>query len=216
MESANIIHIEPKLNEGIYSTKDISDILDLPYSKVRQSMGGFWQDYTFGAHRDKAINFLTLIEFYTYYKLREIGIKPYVIKKAHTEIAKHLNTPYPFARNIIHTDGKGIWYNLLELLINADGTQQINIAQIIEPFLNKIQFNEKNLAEKFFPLAGSNRIVVDPKYQFGQPVIAGTRIKAEIINDFYKAGESITLICKLYKLSKEQVEDAITYYKQIA
>jgi uncharacterized protein (DUF433 family) len=210
------IHIEPKIGEGVYSTQDISLLLDLPYHKVRQAMNGFWQNYTFGDKGDKSVNFLTLIEFYTYYRLREHGIKPSIIKKAHTEIAKHLNTPYPFARDIIHTDGKGIWYDLLELLINADGSQQINIAPIVKPFLNRIQFNDNKLAEKYFPLEGSDKIVVDPKLQFGQPVISGTRIKAEIIHDFYSAGESKELICKLYNLSYEQVDDAITYYKQTA
>ncbi len=216
MEAANTIHIQPHINEGIYSTKDIADILDIPYHQVRQVMGGFWQNYTFGESRGKAVNFLTLIEFYTYNKLRELGIKPIVIKKAHSEIGKHLNTEYPFARDIIRTDGKGIWYDLLELLINADGTQQINIAPLVKPFLSKIEFNKENLAERYFPLNNSKRIVVDPKYQFGQPVITGTRIKAEIISDFYKAGESLNLICRLYDLSKEQVKDAISYYQKIA
>jgi len=216
MNKATKFVIEPKIGEGIYSTQDISALLDLPYHKVRQAMSGFWKNYTFGQKGDKSVNFLTLIEFYTYYKLREIGIKASVIKKAHGEISKHLNTPYPFARDIIQTDGKGIWYDLLELLINADGTQQINIAPLVKPFLSKIKFNDKKLAERYFPLDGSDKIVVDPKLQFGQPVITGTRIKAEIIHDFYNAGESKELICKLYNLSNEQVEDAISYYKQSA
>lgn len=211
----NKSHIEPKLGEGIYSTKDISDILELPYHKVQRSMSGFWQDYTFGRKGDRAVNFLTLIEFYTYYQLREIGIKSYAIKKAHTAISNQLNTLYPFAMDILHTDGKQVWYEILEMIINADGSNQINIVDLVKPFLNKVEFKNK-LAEKYFPLAGSKNIVVDPKYQFGHPIITGTRIKAEIVGDFYEGGESIQTLCEAYNLTEEQVKDAITYYRQSA
>jgi uncharacterized protein (DUF433 family) len=216
LETAEDINVLPKIGEGIFSIQDIAKILGLPYHKVRRVINGFWREYTFGEKGDRAVNFWTLIEFYTYYKLRELGVKPHTIKKAHLAIAKHLGTPYPFASDIIHSDGKGVWYSLVEFYINADGTQQINLAPFIKPFLDKIEFNNSNLAEKFYPLKGSKNIVVDPKYQFGQPVISGTRIKAELINDYYKAGESVDLISKIYNLNKEQVEDAVKYYKQSA
>jgi len=58
--------------------------------------------------------------------------------------------------------------------------------------------------------------VIDPKLQFGQPIITGTRIKAEIINEFYEGGESKENICKIYHLQIGQVEDAILYFKQSA
>jgi len=216
VENTSDIHVLPKIGEGIFSIHDIAKVLNLPYYKVKQVINGFWSDYTFGEKRDRAVNFWTLIEFYTYYKLRELGVKASVIKKAHHEISKHLNTPYPFAKDVVHTDGKSIWYELTELVINANGSQQINIASFIKPFLNKIQFNSNNLAEKYYPLEGSKNIVVDPKFQFGQPVIDGTRIKAELISDYYNAGESVDLICSIYNLKKEQVEDAVTYYKKTA
>lgn len=216
MSRSTDFKIEPKLGEGIYSTQDISSLLNLPYHKVRRAMNGFWQDYTFGVKGDRSVNFLTFIEFYTFYQLREKGIKANIIKQAHIEIAKQLNTPYPFARDIVQTDGKGIWYNLLEVIINADGSQQINIAPLVKPFLSKIKFNSDQLAEKYFPLNGSDKIVIDPKLQFGQPIISGTRIKAEIINDFHEAGESNELICEMYNLSLDQVFDVITYYKKSA
>ena len=175
-------------------------------------MNGFWREYSFGEKGERAVNFLTLIEFYTYYKLRELGVKPHTIKKAHTAVAKHLGTAYPFAQNVIKTDGKSIWYDLVEVVINADGSQQINIAPIIKPFLERIEFNHNNIAEKYYPLKGSTNIVVDPKYQFGQPVISGTRLKAELISDYVKAGESINLICKVYNLNQQQIDDAVKYY----
>lgn len=205
----------PKLGEGIFLTKDIANILNLPYSKVRRGMSEFWEDYTFGEKGNKAVNFYTLIEFYTFYQLRKEGISSQMIKKAHQQIAKELGTPYPFARNI-HTNGKEIWYEFLEDIVNADGKQQISIKPILIPFLTKIEFNKEDIADKYFPLAKSKKVVVDPKYQFGQPIITGTGIKVETIGKLYSGGESQKNLAEMYNLDSSQVKDAISYYKQSA
>ncbi len=205
----------PKLGEGIFLMKDVANILNLPYSKVRIGMNEFWEDYTFGEKGNKAVNFYTLIEFYTFYQLRAKGISSQMIKKAHQRIAKDLNTPYPFARNI-RTDGKHIWFDFLEDIVNADGKQQISIKSILLPFLKKIEFNEADIANRYFPLQNSKKVVVDPKYQFGQPTITGTGIKVETIGKLYKGGESQKNIASLYDLRSAEVRDAIAYYKQSA
>lgn len=215
MDNKVEISNSPKLGEGIFLTKDIANILDLPYSKVRRGMSEFWDDYTFGEKGNKAINFYTLIEFYTFYQLRKEGISSQTIKKAHQRIAKELQTAYPFARSI-HTDGKAIWYDFLEDIVNADGRQQIAIKPILLPFLMKIEFNQNDLADRFFPLKNSKKVVVDPKYQFGQPTITGTGIKVETIGKLYKGGESQNNIAAMYDLKLVQVKDAISYYKQSA
>lgn len=205
----------PKLGEGIFLTRDIANILKLPYSRVRVGMSEFWDNYTFGEKGNKAVNFYTLIEFYTFYQLRKEGISSQMIKKAHQQIAKELGTPYPFARNI-RTDGKEIWYDFLEDIVNADGKQQISIKPILLPFLTKIEFNKEDIADKYFPLENSKKIVVDPKYQFGQPTITGTGIKVETLIQLYNGGESQKDIATLYNLKPAQVKDAIAYYKQSA
>ncbi|MEN0055542.1 MAG: DUF433 domain-containing protein [Mucilaginibacter sp.] len=209
------INILPKVGEGIYTARDISNILNLPYSKVSYWMREFWDGYTFGIKGNKAINFYTLIEFYTFYHLRELKVSAQEIKKAHAKISEDLKTLYPFARKI-HTDGKkGIWYEYLENLIKADNKKQFSLKPILAPFLSKIEFNGDDIAAKYFPTE-AKKVVIDPKLQFGQPTIIGTSIKAEIINGFIEGGESKEAICMLYNLHIDQVEDAILYFKRSA
>lgn len=215
MKSTATFHIEPKVGEGIYTKRDVAKILNLPYAKVSKWMDEFWDDYTFGIKGHKAINFYTLIEFYTFYHLRELNISSQHIKKAHSAIGKDLNTIYPFARKIHAHKSSGIWYEYLENIIKADSKQQFSLKPLLLPFLSKIEFNNNDIAYKYFPTK-SRKIVIDPKFQYGQPTIAGTGIKAEIINGFYKGGESKDTICKLYDLTIEQVDDAILYYKKSA
>jgi len=227
MKAANEIHIQPEVGAGIYTSKDVAHILKLPSHKVSRNMRDFWENYSFGIKGNRFINFKTLIEFYTFYHLRENGFSAQKIKKIHEDMAKELSTPYPFAskiyiENIIDEASKktiakrGVYYEIGAGLVKADRKKQIDIKQFLTPFLNKIEFNDNDIAQRYFPLENSKTLVIDPKFQFGQPIITGTRIKAEIINEFYEGGESKENICKIYHLQIGQVEDAILYFKQSA
>ena len=152
---------KPRLGEGIFLTSDVAEILQLPYSKVRRWIVELWDNrlatdgtYSFGEEGNKAVNFYTLIEFYTFYQLRLKGVSAQKIQKVHKTISKELNTPYPFATNI-RTDGKEIWYDYLDELVNANGKKQLDIKAVLEPFLHKIEFGKNILAELYFPLEKS-------------------------------------------------------------
>lgn len=215
-------HIQPKIGEGIFLIRDVSEILLLPYSKVRYWLIEFWEGkfsttyrYSLGSKDNRSVNFYTLIEFYTFYQLRVRGLSSQKIQKLHSRLSKELNTPYPFARTI-HTDGKSVWYEALGELIKADGKLQLDLRHILEPFLDRIHFGANGLAEKYYPLDNSKNVVIDPRHQFGAPTITGTNIKSLVINDFYKSGESVEGICGLYNLTESQVLDAIRYYQRAA
>ena len=211
----------PHLGQGIYLTSDISEILKLPYHKVQYMIKSFWHGATFGDKKNSAVNFFALIEFYTYYHLRENGFTSSEIKKFHSQLSKEFDTPYPFAffkikSPIEKTKKSKIWYEHSGLLIRGDGSNQIHIEHFIEPFLKKIEFGNNALAKRFFPIAGTTNVVVDPLHQFGQPVINGTNLQIKTINRLYLVGETKENICILHDISMEQVDDAIRYYTETA
>lgn len=218
-----MIKNKPTLGEGIYLIKDVSEILLLPYPKVRHWMHEFWDNrfgksnggaYSFGEKGNKAVNFFALIEFYTFYQLRIQGVSSQQIQRAHQIIAKELNTPFPFAAAEISTDGKRIWYEKLENIIKADGKKQFDLKKLITPFLHRIEFDNNNRASRFYPLEKSKNVVVDPKHQFGQPTINGRNINVATIKKLYDGGESKESISILYNLKPSQVNDALLYYKR--
>jgi uncharacterized protein (DUF433 family) len=226
-------YIQPKLGEGVYLVKDVSQILCLDYKKVYRWIVGYWTggldheiSYVFGDNNNRAINFYSLIEFYTFFKLREKGVTTTEIKKLHSKLSKVLHTKYPFAvvqdyfvEQKRSKKGKRIrtfvYYTYLDSIIKHDVKDQFSF-RFIEEFLKKIEFDENNLAAKFYPLADSKNVVVDPKRQFGQPIIKGTNIQTATIRNLHLAGESIENICNLYDLDKEAVEDALSYYEMRA
>lgn len=206
----------PKIGEGIFLTRDVATILMLPYAKVRHQMKNYWHGHEFGSDRNKAINFYALIEFYTFFQLRELGVPASEIKKAHSILVKDLNVTYPFALSGIKTDGKKVWYHTLEGLIKADGKKQLVIEDFIVRFLHKIDFGEDNLAKRFYPLHGSKLVVIDPLHQFGQPTVSGRNITVSTIKKLHDRGETVKDIAGLYDLEESQVTDALQYYKRSA
>ena len=138
------------------------------------------------------------------------------ILKAREHIAKELNVPYPFASAGLLTDGKKIWYEFKESIVNADGSRQTNIVKIIQDFAKKIDFGSDKLATRFFPAGKNSAIVIDPHHKFGQPIINGTNINTEVLFSMYKSGEPVENIGILYDLTEKEVSEAIQFYRNAA
>ena len=219
--------IEPQLGKGIYSIPDAAAILDMPVSKVRRWVKKYWeleflqdvdQSYTWGESREKAFHFLTLIEIIAVDSFREIGVSFPKIKLAHSKLSDMLDTKYPFAHAELMTDGKSIFYKLLESsFLEVDEKQQLSVTDLVAPYCKKIDFQDKTqLAERFWPLGKDHQIVVDPHHSFGQPVIKGTNITVDAIINMLKAGESSEFIANVYELNQNEVEDVRLFMKRSA
>jgi uncharacterized protein (DUF433 family) len=216
-----------QLGSGIYTLPDISKLLNIPIAKVRRYINDYF-DEGFGklffnetyswsrGDKFKAVNFYTLIELYTCFHLKDLGISTKNILKSRKAISLDLNTPYPFANANLLSDGNKIWYEFEGSIVNADGSRQTAFVEIIKTFANKVEFNSSNIAERFWPAGKKSSIVVDPHHQFGQPVIDGTNIASQTIFSMYESGEPIEAIGILYDLTIKQVRDAINFYKSVA
>ena len=220
----SILH-KQELGVGIYTIPDISAILNYPQQKVRRYLSKYWDDrlgkklfsetYSWKREKIRAVNFYVLIELFTCFSLQDKGVSPKIILKARENIAKELKTPYPFASNKLLLAGNKILYVFEDMIVDADGTRQTNIIEIIKAFVTNIDF-EGDLASRFWPAGKQSSVVVDPHHQFGQPVIAGTNINAEVIFSMYQSGEPLDAIGILYDLTEKQISDALAYHKRKA
>lgn len=213
------------LGTGIYTTNDVATILGLPQAKVRRWLKQYWNlqfgkmDFAFsdGNGRELVTNFYTLIEFYTFYQLREMGVSIAKIVYAHGFLEKLHKTHYPFATSKILTDGRTVLFTGEDgEVVHADETLQISIKEVLTPFFRKIDFNSEELAERFFPMGRDREVVIDPHRQFGQPVVGNTNILTETVFNLYRGGESSDFIARIYNLTEDQVKDAINYHRNAA
>ena len=51
--------------------------------------------------------------------------------------------------------------------------------------------------------------MIDPRFGFGQPVIAGTGIPTRAVASRHRAGESFLELAKDYDVAPELIEDAV-------
>lgn len=216
-------YTRPALGTGIYTIPDISLILGLPSHKVRRWICDFWDDrlamnsghsYSLGIGKERVVSFHLLIEFFTFFQLRQFGVSARRILEAHNFLSEYLKTPYPFASSNILTEGHKVLFSpQVNTIINADSGLQLYLTEIIEPFCKKVEFNSSNLAKRFWPNGRQSAVVIDPDHQFGQPIISGTNILTESLISMYTAGENIKFIAELYEITETQVHDALAFRK---
>jgi len=212
-----------KIGLGIYTASDAARILRIPYSKSRYWFKYYAQtkllesigyQYFFDINETLAIDFLTLIEMYVFYALKdEANMSTNNILKFHKILSGELRTPYPFANCQIYASKKNMFFKVHEIIKDASDLPQTFIEDFIIPFYKKVSFNQDNLAHKFHPLGKEKSIIIDPNHQFGKPVIEGTNIVTETLYDYFMGGDSIEFIARLYDLKPENIKDAIEFSK---
>lgn len=213
------------LGNGIYTVSEITKILRLPYARVHRWLNKYWdgelgkafeRKYSWTVDNSKAVSFHTLIEFYVMMQFADAGVRTREVLKAHKVLSEDLNTPFPFAQKIvlenIKTDHKKIFLTRNDRTITLDGTRQLNLS-FIRLFLENLDFDKDLLATRFWPLGKNKSVVVDPKRQFGHPVVGKTNIYPETLYNLYKAGEPEKFIAFTYEISEQDVKDAIEYCK---
>lgn len=221
----NKTKIEPRLGEGVFSLRDVAQILNLSPAKVSRWLSEYWGKHfgVFGSGEkgEIAVNFKVLVEFMVFATLRENNYSVSEIFNIHEILSNEFNTAFPFANRQLFFDdtrgkkakNKSIWHDTYGDFSKADGKKQLVFSSIIRPTLVKIEFDSKsNSPIRFYPVGKDRKVVIDPKFQFGQPTILGTGIRAEIINDLFLGGTTIENICQLYDVNQQEVEDVIFYF----
>lgn len=212
-----------RLGGGIYSIPDLAMILNKSTKTIRRWVEHYWDKelgeayesrYSWNIEFTKAIDFHTMIELVIFAQLREQKLSAREIIKSHKYLSKKYDTPYPFANRevlqFLQTDGIKAYIHDDETTETADGSRQLNLSFVAE-FFKELDFGADNLATLFWPRGKSNSVVVDPKRQFGHPVIAKTNIYPETIYNMYKAQEPIPFIAFTYEITEKEVKDAIEY-----
>ncbi len=83
--------------------------------------------------------------------------------------------------------------------------------QILEPFLEELEYDDTGWATRWWPLGRSQAIVVDPAYAYGLPVVAGSGVRLEVILERTRAGDLPEVVAEDFSLTREQVDRALQF-----
>ena len=230
-KTSNPIPMFTTLGTGIYTLPDAARILGLRLSKLRRWLKGSEEGMVRdapgrygvtafgieGTGREKHMDFLSLIELYTVMRLREWGVSFSTIRRAREDLARRLRVDHPFAVQTLFIDGARLLTEDNDLQYELGTNGQIAMRSVLEPFLQRIDFEDSTqLAQRFYPQGREHHVVVDPHRSFGRPVVSNTSITTEAIASLFKGGESIEALTLQFDLNEPQVRDALSFENCLA
>lgn len=222
------------IGKGIYSIPEIKYLTGISSYKIDRWTNGYTyyrkkqichidpvycNDYE-DLDQKTFLSFLDLIEILFIDSFEKHGLSLQSIRKAADCAAKLFNTTHPFAKKVFYTDGKTILAKIAEENKDPDLLdllkKQYQIESIVSPTLYEcLDFNNLDLAEKWWPLGRSSRIVIDPKRNFGKPIIDDKNIRIETILDIYRSNKNIEEISNWYNIDELSIYAAIEFEKRL-
>jgi uncharacterized protein (DUF433 family) len=168
------------------------------------------------------LSFINLVELFVLADLRRTHRVPLQrVRAALDFVEEKLGISQPLAHLRFKTDGLDLFVEHLAkgskraALVNVSGGGQVAVREALEARLARVEWDKAGMAARIFPLVRSEAvvqprsIVLDPRRGFGRPVIAATGIRASVVAERYRAGESALELANDYNVDVEQIEDAI-------
>jgi len=211
------------IGKGVFPFPDVVKILDMPYRKVYAWMRRYWKgelgeafksNYVWEVDGSRGVNFLTLVELHTMMHLSDAGVGTQAVHEVREALSKVYDTPTPFAHKDvlvgIRTEGKQVFWETKNGRITLTGKKPFH-SDAINSLVEKLDFNGDLLASKYYPIGKEKPIVIDPRRQFGSPVLINNNIYPETLYYLHKGGESHELIAHLYNIQFTEIDAAIEY-----
>jgi uncharacterized protein (DUF433 family) len=215
------------LGYGLYTFTEAAKLTGLRASRVREWFRGHGKermkpllagDYE-PVDGDYAISFYDLVDVYVAGQLREHGVSLQHIRKVFKKMAVSLNTPHPFCRKELLTDGKKVFMENMP----GSGSPQLTEAltghgvfpELILPFLKRIDYDKVQLLASRWRIA--DLVVVDPTICFGRPVVEAVSIPTAILAAAYHAnGRDAELVGEWYNVHPDYVLAAAAFEANMA
>lgn len=159
------------------------------------------------------ISFTNVVEAHVLAGLRRrYDLKLESIRAAVRYVHERLGVNHPLAHEQFKTDGVSLFVDRFGHLINATKEGQIGMRQVLDAYLERIDYANDGRAIRFFPLlreAAPRVIVVDPRRSFGRPIIAGTSVPVVAIRGRFDAGDDVEQLARDYDVRSDQIQEAL-------
>jgi uncharacterized protein (DUF433 family) len=223
----DLSHIDPRETPA-YTVAEAAHYLGVPKSTMRSWFAG--QSYTRGSKHGQfravirpadpktlGLSFSNLVEAYvlTAIRRRQHVALP-TIRRGLDYLVRKLGAKRPLLEQQFATNGVDLFVDHLGEIINISKHGQVEMADLIRAYLERIDRDAKGLPIKLYPFMRTQApreqprtVVIDPRVSFGRPVIAGTGIPTAVLAEQFKAGDPVLVLAKEYGADEEAVWDAI-------
>ncbi|WP_332680788.1 hypothetical protein [Bosea sp. (in: a-proteobacteria)] len=219
-------HDTSLIGVGLYAPADAARLINVPAAKLARWLKGhgsgnrsyppLWNRQIELIDGGLYLGFLDLIQSRMASAFIEAGLSAQKVRRALVLARELIDNEHPFATSRFRTDGRTL---LLEALTDAEDDRplvdlfkrgQYVMRNVIEPSLKGIDF-ETDIAARWWPKGRSSDIVLDPKRQFGQPIIESVGVPTAVLSAAASAEGSVTRAAEMYRVSQEAVQRAVDF-----
>jgi uncharacterized protein (DUF433 family) len=164
--------------------------------------------------RELVITFEDLISMRVIAILRSLNVSWHKIHLAEQWLREKTGYPRPFAIEKVWTETEDIFANFHEGFIAASRHGQLAFPAILGQYLQSVQdmifvpHNSVRVADSWRP---HDDILMNPKIQFGEPCIEGTRLRTRVLWQMWKGGDTIPYIVRAFDLTEQQINHALEW-----
>lgn len=162
---------------------------------------------------EPGVSFLELIEVAAIGRLRELHFTLQRLRHLLDEARTILRVSRTLVELRFRTDGRALFVQQHEgaSLVSISGPKaQQAWDDVLDPFLTTVEY-AGNLAHRWWPMGREQRVMVDPQYGFGQPVVADTGVRTEILWEQFVSGSTHEQIALDFSLEAHLVEKALQF-----
>jgi uncharacterized protein (DUF433 family) len=168
-----------------------------------------------GTSRAASLPFVAVIEAHMLRGFRELGLSAQGLRNAVAALRRDFRDEYALATRRLATDGVNL---LVDWSRSGQPSQwagaldsQLVIGEVIQDYLKFVSWSGSDPYPKRLKLKtyqGAD-VIIDPRFAFGQPVLARQKIRVEDILDSFWAGEGYLTIAREYGVEAGEVEAVI-------
>ena len=199
------------------------------FGRSYQTKGGkiFWNPVAIPATHDPhgfSLSFFNLAEAHVLAATRDFNISVKSIRFAMDELMRiYPNTTHPLLSRDFETDGCDLFIRELkkhgEVIVNLNRPDQYGLKEMMEGYLKRIVRDEQYLPTKIFPVIDHDledrTIVISEGVASGTPTISGTGIRAAVIWNRFKAGDTEADLADDYGIDEKKIKTAINYFASL-
>lgn len=203
-----------------YTFADAAKYLRLPAPTLRSWSVGTGRTvpvFTMDDPDKQFLSFMNLIEAHILAGIRrKHGIGLPQVRRALDYVQQRCGVNRPLIDQSFQTDGRFLFIEQLERLINASKGGQMAMPDLL-PQLNRIDRDPQGLPLKLYPFTRASDshssandpkiVVMNPRVSFGCPSVGG--IATSTIWNRFRAGDSPSELSRDYGLPPEAIEEAI-------
>ncbi len=172
-------------------------------------------------YQQHLVSFLDLIQTKAIDKARMLGISLPRIRQAIKFAKEECGIDFPLAHRYALVEfGKELhikngFTNTITQITGKYKKQNL-MTDIVQQFIQDLEFNAQDVAEKYTPFENNGiKIILNPKVQFGLPLVENTGYPADALYQSYLAENSVQGVEDEFGVSKDEIETAILYMQSL-